>query len=491
MLTAYLDSHGIHRRPLLTTLALLAAGWCELDELVLTSALPRRTVEELLTACAPDLESDGGRHRIRPSVAEHYLAARRPSGAEPGLLEAIAADIAGAPAPLAKLDHVPATAATAARRAQWLDSRYWLAGARLLLLGDHDLTSLAVCAIRPDLDVTVVDLDERLLGYIDAVATARGWRIRCLHADLRFGLPPAAADSADLVFTDPPYTPDGMALFVSRAVACLRTAVQGRVIAAYGYSARQPALGLAVQQAMQRCGVVFEAILPEFHRYHGAQAIGSAADMYVLQPTAHALKINSGTRIYTRGSSSVESQETQGAALDAVREFAKTETVRRPGWSAAIHGDSLAFDLAADPGPWLARMLLASDAERVALLVGNNHPDLIDARSQQALSQLLGARYRLRFHRSTPDRKHAVVLATTPRDAPSSAAGELLRRAHGKLGNMWREALITTSGGELTKRQAREMVHLQASAAGLAEALDLRLIDLPRHQIQALLTAVC
>jgi hypothetical protein len=60
-------------------------------------------------------------------------------------------------------------------------------------------------------------------------------------------------------------------------------------------------------------------------------------------------------------------------------------------------------------------------------------------------------------------------------------------RAHGKLGNVWREALITVSRGELTKREARERVE---AFAPNEEDLGVRLIDLPRHRVAALLPAI-
>ena len=117
------------------------------------------------------------------------------------------------PPPLAALDHVQATAETALKRALWLDTTYDLAGRTLLCLGDHDLTSLAVCAVNPAVEVVVVDVDDRLLEYVSKRAAERGWSVRTVHADFRFGLPPAVLESADLVFSDPPYTPEGMALF--------------------------------------------------------------------------------------------------------------------------------------------------------------------------------------------------------------------------------------------------------------------------------------
>ncbi|MGH3858701.1 MAG: hypothetical protein ACRDSQ_03675, partial [Actinokineospora sp.] len=63
-------------------------------------------------------------------------------------------------------------------------------------------------------------------------------------------------------------------------------------------------------------------------------------------------------------------------------------------------------------------------------------------------------------------------------------ASALLERVHGKLGNVWREALIRESGS-LTKREAREKIAELAPEADLAS----RLIDLPRHRVAAILAA--
>src|SRR5438552_3128226 len=83
-----------------------------------------------------------------------------------------------------------------ARGAIWLDSRYDLACAHLLCIGDHDLTALLVTLVNPAVQVTVVDLDERILEYLDTVASERSRPVRCLAGDLRFGLPGPARDWA-------------------------------------------------------------------------------------------------------------------------------------------------------------------------------------------------------------------------------------------------------------------------------------------------------
>ena len=489
-LNTFLDTRGVHSRPLRDLLGALAGGWTPLDELVRGSAQPRRTVEELLAACGDLLERDGSSWRATASGADTLRAlAARPPVDLAAVETAIAGCLAGVPAPLRALDHVQADADTMLRRARWLDETYQLDGAHLLCVGDHDLTALAACTLRPGLRATVVDVDDRLLSYVDGIARERGLDIRCLHADFRFGLPPLAVGSADLVFTDPPYTPEGMRLFLARGVEALRDP-DGRLVVAYGYSSRNPTLGLKTQQEILKLGLVFEAVLPGFNRYLGAQAVGSASDLYVLQPTARSPRLaESGVGIYTHGPQSLESGDTAPDAVAALLRLTRAEahtqpTLLGPGWTEPVRsGGLLAYDLAADPGPWLARTLLAAPTVRVGALVPNNHPDITDARGQNALKDLLAAKFTLTFHRSTPDGKHAVVTAQ-PVEEPSVAKA-LLERAHGKLANVWREALIRATPG-LTKREAKDqitaLVHDEAD-------LEARLVDLPLDRLRAVLTA--
>ncbi|MFI5587941.1 bis-aminopropyl spermidine synthase family protein [Amycolatopsis sp. NPDC051758] len=464
-----LAKHGVGVRPLYRVIDLLRTGDHDLGELVRLSTAPRRSVEDVLAALGDDLDRSGDRLRISPGVAASYLQYSAPRYADPldeavathELLPKVAEWVAEVPSPLAALDHVQATPETVLRRALWLDARYDLASARLLFLGDHDLTSLAVRAVCPSAELTVVDLDERVLAYLDE----RGGReIRTVHTDLRVGLPPALGSGFDLVFSDPPYTPEGMGLFAARGVQALREPSEGRLLFAYGYSPRHPALGAQVQRSLATLGLTFEAILPGFNRYFGAQAIGSAADLYVCQPTAKAKKMRGGkgkSAIYTHGPQSVEAAGTKPALLEKLREIAVAGGLslesRPVDWAiSGPEGDAIAMDLTADPGPWLLRTLLGTNARRLALLLPNAHPDLADERSQTALSALVQGKYALRYLRSTPDNRHAVVVA----DAVEHQ-DEVLTRAHARLANV---------------------------SLDVPEDLrDLRLVDVPRHRLPDLL----
>ncbi len=82
---------------------------------------------------------------------------------------------AGLPPSLWRWDHVPATPETMARRAMYVANEYELGGSSVLCLGDHDLTSLAVGSVAPDAELTVVDIDERILDHVSGSASRLGF----------------------------------------------------------------------------------------------------------------------------------------------------------------------------------------------------------------------------------------------------------------------------------------------------------------------------
>ena len=541
---------GVHARPVReVVIALGERGWT-LADLVRTFAMPRRTVEEVLAALGDDLEA-GDTLRIRAERAAEYrqrfgadqlraTALADPLGpalASAGdLLAAVTRLRAEAPPPRRALDHVAATPETAVRRALWLDAHFDLPGSHLLCVGDHDLTALAACLLRPELTATVVDVDERLLAYIDRAAATAGLRVRCLVGDLRFGLPPAAAGRAGLAFTDPPYTPEGVGLFLERAIEGL--APGGRILLAYGFSPRTPALGLAVQRTFGDLELAVQAQWPAFSRYAGAQAIGSASDLYLLHPTSRARRKGARTgrpTIYTHGEQSAEA----GSGLDADAAvallaaasgperlpvlgsapspgaFAGALAAAGPGgrgaqpaerplgalWNGGVPGPArtgaVAVDATADPGSWLLRILLAVDAERLAVAVGNNHPDLADAAGQRAVAELVAPKWALRFRRSTPGPASAFVEAVAvpvPAEPGERLVRHVLDRAHGRLANVWRDGLVTIAGLAKPDATARVAHFLPPAPAGgpspAAPEADATLMELPRHRLAPLFAAL-
>ncbi|MFI6497633.1 bis-aminopropyl spermidine synthase family protein [Nonomuraea typhae] len=491
-----LEAAGIDSRRYRHALALLCDGrWQTLAGLVRETATSRRGIEALLREL-PELERSGERLRVPLEHAGDYqdLFALAPPPADPvahllphyrHVLERLEDLVAKAPRGRHTLDHVAAAPETVLRRALLLGTRFWLPGARLLCVGDHDLTSLAVRLVHPAAEVTVVDIDERILAYLDE----QDLGVRTRWADLRLGLP-ASAREHDLAITDPPYTPEGVGLFVARALEGLKP--DGRVLLAYGAGERTPMLAFKVQQALAALNLLNEAVYPDFNRYLGAEAIGSAADLYVLRPTtktapAVAARLDRvATAIYTQGPQSVESGA--GHAFDLagfepdllVGEWPKEvglPRVKLSTWLAkpyAAAAGRVAVAVPAGLEAALPRLLLATRAAHVRAYLAAPAP----------VPDALAAVYDL-----TADGAHVDAVRQAP---PSDPAAGVLRKildgAHAKLANTWREALIAAAGerGEsLTKNAARAAIR---AAAPWAEGITP--LEAPLHHLRALPGAV-
>ncbi|MBB5077197.1 bis-aminopropyl spermidine synthase family protein [Nonomuraea endophytica] len=489
-----LDEAGADSRRYRHALALLCEGrWRTLAELVRDSATSRRGIEALLREL-PRLERSGERYRLPLEHAGDYqdLLALAPPPADPvahllphyhHVLARLEELIAGAPRGRHALDHVAATPETVLRRALLLGARFWLPGAKLLCVGDHDLTSLAVKLVYPAAEVTVADIDERILAYIDE----QDLGVRTRWADLRLGLPPSARGH-DLAITDPPYTPEGVGLFVARALEGLKD--EGRVLLAYGAGERTPMLALKVQNALSALNLLNEAIYPDFNRYLGAEAIGSAADLYILRPTtktapAVAARLDRvATAIYTQGPQSVESAPEQAHDLG---DFAPDLLVGE--WPKALGLPRVKLST------WLAKPYAAA-VERVAVAVPAGLegalPRLLLATKARHVRAFLAAPLAARPHELSVVYElsaDGTVLDAVRLPPPAGPAARALRgildNAHAKLANTWREALITARGGALTKNEARALIR---AAAPWSEGITP--LEAPLHHLRALPGAV-
>jgi hypothetical protein len=344
--------------------------------LVARTGLPYRAVESVL--------------RVAGEIPADLL----PPPPPPAPLDEVRRIVAGAPEPLRELDHVPATPETVLARARHLAATYDLERSRVLFLGDHDCTALALGLVAAPREIAVVDVDQRVLEYARDAHT--------LFADLRLGLPETARAGYDLVFTDPPYTPDGVGLFCARAIEALRDPRTGRILLAHGFPESQPALGLKVQRELAALELVVEAMLPAFNHYDGAQAIGSRADLYTLRPTRRSAKL--ATRrarsyaLYTHGRQAVEAGGTPGRVLADGTELTLTDLLREPH-----PAERMTIDLRPFHGRCLVQASLAATARELEVTVDNETEGVRSAAEQERLARVLAPAYAI----ETLQRSHA------------------------------------------------------------------------------------
>jgi len=489
------------------------------SEMVAASGLPRRDVEAVIAGLDQ-----------RSAVA--YV---RDGGTQVGLdgpeLEARMAELAaGLPPSRWRLDHVPATAQTMARRALYLAETYQLDAASVLCLGDHDLTSLAIGSITPEAELTVVDIDEPILDHIADSAERLAFPLTAAWADLRLALPPSLVGTADLVFTDPPYTTEGMRLFLTRALEALRPTGHERLAFCFGTGERHLVKALEVQALLGDLRLALEAMLPGFNHYAGAEAIGSRSDLYICRPTkgakvgeppnaarsARSRRANRAkvpaARIYTRGPAAEEAPVQSIPEL--VRAAALTAAGEGPvllvgdGWEeAAVELPDFfqrvaTWATAARPGPFpfsetpvintfpdhggaALRTLLLAAPERAVLVVPRR--DIPDP-------DLLAAAYDLTTVPAGPGGDPAVISAIR-HDRPSLDPAEavlrhILLHPGAKVVNAWRDGLLALArdaGHSMTKNEARARIAADTLPPSLR---GLRTWELPLSLLRTLVTGI-
>ncbi len=141
-----------------------------------------------------------------------------------------------------------------------------LAGLELLVLGDDDLVSIAAALTGVPKRVAVLDIDERLLDFIQKVSDQEGLGIQVIKHDLRYPLPETLQGAFDTFITDPTESLKGMKAFLSRSLSCLK----GPGSAGYfGFTRREASLKKwrIIQSFLLEKGAVITDIIDDFNVY--------------------------------------------------------------------------------------------------------------------------------------------------------------------------------------------------------------------------------
>jgi predicted methyltransferase/ribosomal protein S18 acetylase RimI-like enzyme len=187
------------------------------------------------------------------------------------------------PRPLTRLDQAHGTPETALHRALYMLEKGDVEGRRILFLGDDDLTSIAVALLRAAREITVIDIDIRLLEVVQLANKREGLNIEFLEHDLREPLPERLHYRYDVVFTDPPYTKPGLTLFVSRGITALQLRKGASIYLAY--ASQSPRKMLEVQKILTAVGLIITDRIPRFNTYEGAEMFANTTILVRLETT--------------------------------------------------------------------------------------------------------------------------------------------------------------------------------------------------------------
>jgi N4-bis(aminopropyl)spermidine synthase len=498
--------------PLLRVIASETVLNPRVEELVLRSGVPREPTLEVLRTLGlqegVDFPKDVDEvvHEIRRSlqlIDDGRTQARESLKRHQGRIHEI---LSQAPVPRARLDHVAATPDTAILRANYLIDRLVPGTSRLLMLGDHDLSTLPLwlSGITPHLKVA--DIDELTLEFIGNCVASLSLEShesspspQTAFADFRAFLPTDFIGSCDAVLTDPPYTPEGVSTFLLRAGEALDLSTAfPMVYLAFGHSRTRVDLGQSVQSQIIKSGFVIDSMRKGFNVYHGAQAVGSRSDMYACQPVKSHLRSVIAPkrrgevrahRVYTHGTQSIEStpqrlgpshlqdllargeKSLESALLvlgvdgsdDIRRVLGKHQVSQEKAWSGfkRVPTSDLVIDARGQVSDAAPHLLLASyvqASERTLVLFDASRGARGEwERSLKAASDLL----ELDLGDTTMITDSCAYIELTLRSSGfKRTVGswlEFASKAHGKAGNILRECLIS-SGRAASKNEARDQI---------------------------------
>ncbi|WP_461866047.1 N(4)-bis(aminopropyl)spermidine synthase [Thermococcus sp.] len=184
------------------------------------------------------------------------------------LLEEFKEIVKDRPQPKHDFDQAYVTPETTVARIALMHTRGDLENKEVFVLGDDDLTSIALMLSGLPKRIAVLDIDERLIKFIEKTADKLGYEnIEMFTFDLREPLPDYALHKFDTFITDPPETVDAIRAFVGRGIATLK----GPGCAGYfGITRRESSLDKwrEIQRLLlNEFGVVITDIIRNFNEY--------------------------------------------------------------------------------------------------------------------------------------------------------------------------------------------------------------------------------
>ncbi len=195
------------------------------------------------------------------------------------------------PDPNYSFDQAHADIPSVINRTLYLVKKGEIEGRKLIFLGDDDATSILVGLTELADEITVIDVDKAVLDYLADISNLNSINnINFVQHDLREPLPNDLLNKYDIVIMDPPYTNQGLRLFLKRAKQALKTSIKienrdytligKRCILCFGN--KPPKDKQKIQLSILDHGFVIKELIPDFNHYEGASILGQFSDLYYL-----------------------------------------------------------------------------------------------------------------------------------------------------------------------------------------------------------------
>lgn len=169
------------------------------------------------------------------------------------------------PTPTFLFDQKPVTLDTTLRRVAYMISERDLYEKKIVVLGDDDLTSIAISLTGLPKEITVFDVDERLINFIKAISKKYHIGVNAVLQDLTKKLPEKYINKFDVFLTDPTPTIKPLILFTNAGIRFLKKG-RGHV----GYISIFPShmkKSIDFQRALTKMHLMITDLIPAFTEY--------------------------------------------------------------------------------------------------------------------------------------------------------------------------------------------------------------------------------
>jgi len=191
------------------------------------------------------------------------------------------------------IDQTHCTLTTSLKRAIFCLKSNSLIGKNIICIGDDDLVSVSLGLLLKKLFkdssdkayIKALDIDDRYLEYISEISSKFKLNISCENLDLRVPIKDELLSRFDCFFTDPPYTLNGLRLFLKRGIDTLKKEKGLSIFLSFGH--KSPDFTLKMMKLFTDLNIVPMEIIRGFNKYIGAGIIGNEGQFMHLSTTSN------------------------------------------------------------------------------------------------------------------------------------------------------------------------------------------------------------